>query len=140
MKLSKLWHYLRLMGWVLLLQGSAALVWAVLPNPAIGFPNVVLRLLQTDPLHALIHVGWGMFLLKRLNSPTQEPTIAPQSRIIQAGWAFGIFYMIMGITGILVHHPLGMRLDRGENLFHFVSASIALLFAARSTARIPEYK
>jgi hypothetical protein len=33
------------------------------------------------------------------------------------------------VLGVVVHHPLGLRLDRGENVFHLIVGPITLALA-----------
>jgi hypothetical protein len=40
--------------------------------------------------------------------------------------AFGVFYTALAALGIVVHHPFGLRLDRGENVFHLLVGPITL--------------
>ena len=51
--------------------------------------------------------------------------------------AFGVFYTALAVLGVVVHHPLGLRLDRGENVFHFiVGRSLALGLVAIRAHRV----
>ncbi len=40
--------------------------------------------------------------------------------------AFGVFYTALAVLGLVVHHPFGLRLDRGENVFHLLVGPITL--------------
>jgi hypothetical protein len=40
--------------------------------------------------------------------------------------AFGVFYTALAVLGLAVHHPFGLRLDRGENVFHLLVGPITL--------------
>ncbi len=43
---------------------------------------------------------------------------------------FGVFYTGLAVLGVIAHHRLGPRLDRGENVFHFIVGPITLALAA----------
>jgi hypothetical protein len=43
--------------------------------------------------------------------------------------AFGVFYTALAVLGLAVHHPFGLRLDRGENVFHLLVGPITLALA-----------
>ena len=47
---------------------------------------------------------------------------------------FGVFYTGLAIAGLTIHHPLGMRLDRGENVFHLL---VGLQSPRQSTTTLP---
>jgi hypothetical protein len=54
--------------------------------------------------------------------------------------AFGVFYTALAVLGVVVHHPFGLRLDRGENVFHLIVGPITLalaLVALRVQQRLP---
>jgi hypothetical protein len=40
--------------------------------------------------------------------------------------SFGVFYTALAVLGVAVHHPFGLRLDRGENVFHLLVGPITL--------------
>ena len=40
--------------------------------------------------------------------------------------AFGVFYTALAVLGLAVHHPFGLRLDQGENVFHLLVGPITL--------------
>ena len=37
-----------------------------------------------------------------------------------------MFYTALAVLGLAVHHPLGLRLDRGENIFHLLVGPVSL--------------
>ena len=48
---------------------------------------------------------------------------------------FGVFYTGLAIAGLAIHHPLGMRLDRGENVFHLLVGPGSLAVGLASVRR-----
>ena len=109
--------YLALVGSVLLAQGLAS--WALDASGHAGnqLPN---RFANSDPWHAGIHVAWGAVMLVALLRGLDE------RGCIRLTLAFGVFYTGLGLLGVAVHHPLGLRLDRGENVFHLLVGPITL--------------
>ena len=48
---------------------------------------------------------------------------------VRLALAFGVFYSALAVLGVVVHHPFGLRLDRGENVFHLLVGPITLALA-----------
>ncbi len=48
---------------------------------------------------------------------------------ITLGFVFGTFYTLLGLLGIVVHDPFGMRLELPENVFHLTVGPTTLLVA-----------
>jgi hypothetical protein len=109
--------YLAILGGTLLVQGllSWALDWS--GNAESRLPY---RLANSDPRHALIHVVWGAVMLVIVARGTDERGYA------MLALAFGVFYTALAVLGVMVHHPLGLRLDQGENAFHFLVGPLTL--------------
>ena len=122
--------YIGVLGATLLGQGllSWLLDWS--GHAGNGMPA---RLANSDPRHALIHVAWGAGMLGILAAGLDERGCA------RLALAFGVFYTALAVLGIAVHHPLGLRLDRGENAFHLLVGPSAVLvgLAARRLGPAP---
>jgi hypothetical protein len=123
--------YLALLGGTLLAQGlvSWALDWS--GHASNQLPN---RFANSDPRHAAIHVAWGAVMLVLVVRGLDERGYA------RLALAFGVFYTGLAVLGVVVHHPFGLRLDRGENVFHFIVGPITLALAAaayRLQQRLP---
>ncbi|MFN8471685.1 MAG: hypothetical protein U0822_05785 [Anaerolineae bacterium] len=112
--------FLGIAGALLLLQGSASLVRVAL---AIPVPELVLDFTNADPLHATIHIIWGIVMLLALVLPVSERARALLVLV------FGVFYTVLAFLGTLVYHPFGLQLGLGENVFHFVVGPLALIVA-----------
>jgi len=112
--------YLALLGATLLGQGLAswALDWSGHASNQLPY-----RFANSDPRHALIHVAWGAVMLVLVVRGMDERGYA---RL--ALW-FGLFYTALAALGLAVHHPFGLRLDRGENVFHLIVGPITLALA-----------
>jgi hypothetical protein len=116
-------RYLAAMGGLLLAQGTASLA---LRAGGVELAPLAQAFVNADPLHAVVHVAWGLaLLLAALFAPSPRPL---------AGLAlvFGVFYSGLALLGTAVHHPLGLLLGLGENVFHFVVGPITLLLGARA--------
>jgi hypothetical protein len=107
--------YLLAVGLLLLVQGAISL----LVRAAGDDPHATSRLLS-DPLHATVHLVWGIALLVVL--ARRDVAAANKAALI-----FGLFYVGLLILGLSVHHPLGMQIDGKENAFHAVVGPAALL-------------
>lgn len=112
--------YLGLLGAGLLLQGLVSLA---LGLAGVAPPDVTLDFLRADPLHAAIHIAWGLAMAAAVARGSDD------ARLVRLGLAFGAFYVALAALGLLVHHPLGLRLDPGENGFHAIVGPLALALA-----------
>ena len=118
--------YLIVLGATLLGQGVLSWLLDATANDSNQLPW---RFANSDPRHALIHVVWGTVMLVLLLRGLDE------QGCVRLAIAFGVFYTALAVLGIVVHHPFGLRLDRGENLFHLLVGPITLavgLVAARA--------
>lgn len=106
--------YVMLLGIGLFLEGLFDFVLGVTSTPSF------LSWIHPDPRHDVIHIIWGLAImaLPLLSSHTFRPAMLATS--------FGCFYLGLGFIGVLVHHPLGLRLDPPENVFHFTVGTLAL--------------
>src|SRR4051794_14577513 len=118
-------HVLRFYLWVLmgglLLQGIGSLFFRLVPALPANMPLLVRGAFGIDFWHAWIHIGWGLAGLAVLRvAPTRAPPM-------WLALSFGLFYTMLGIWGVLAHHPLGLELDLPENLFHLTAGPLSLL-------------
>jgi hypothetical protein len=115
--------FLGLLGAGLLGQGTASLLLASLGLASNHLPQ---RFANSDPLHASIHVIWGVAMIALVLLGLSDADATGLALI------FGVFYTGLAIAGLAIHHPLGMRLDRGENVFHLLvgPGSLAVGLAA----------
>ena len=116
--------YLIVLGVTLLGQGLVSWVVGATVNDSNQLPW---RFANSDPRHAFIHVVWGAVILVLLLRGLDE------RGCIRLALAFGVFYSALAVLGIAVHHPFGLRLDRGENLFHLLVGPITLALGLVAT-------
>jgi hypothetical protein len=74
-----------------------------------------------DPLHAGIHLAWGVAMLATLATRGDRETLSGLAI------AFGMFYVALAFLGVLVYHPFGLMLGPGENAFHFIVGPTSLV-------------
>ena len=104
-----------LIGAGLLLQGVLSLALRAAGALDPGHNGLV----TSDVAHAAIHAVWGAVLLAAgLRLPAE-----PLRRLLLA---FAAFYGALAVLGLALHHPLGLRLDRDQNLFHVLVTALAL--------------
>ena len=89
-----------------------------------------------DTRHNLLHVVWGVPLIAI--AVTSHGRSA--SRVAWAAVVFGVFYVGLGVLGLVLDRPFGLLLGPGENAFHFIVGPLALLLglpgrSARSAQR-----
>jgi hypothetical protein len=114
------WYLWVLMGG-LLIQGIGSLIFRLVPALLANMPLLVRGAFGIDFWHAWIHILWGVAGLTVLAiSRTREP-------LIRLAVSFGVFYTLLGVWGVLAHHPLNLALDLPENVFHLTAGPLSLL-------------
>jgi hypothetical protein len=112
--------YVLALGAGLLVEGGALLLVNALALPlAIG---------TNDTPHNLLHGVGGVGLLG-IVAASRRNTVAC------AAVVFGVFYIALGVIGVLVDRPFGLLLGPGENVFHFTVGPLALLLGALALSR-----
>jgi hypothetical protein len=119
--------FLAVLGAALLAQGALSLL---LDATDLASNDVPQRFANADPAHAVIHVVWGVVIVVLVRRGL------PDAAAARLALVFGVFYTALGIAGVVVHHPLGLRLDRGENAFHLIVGPAALAVGLVSGARV----
>jgi len=112
--------YVLALGAGLLLEGGGLLLVNALALP--------LPVGTNDTRHNLLHVVWGIGLLAIAATP-QGPG---SRRVAWASFVFGVFYVTLGVLGVLLDRPFGLLLGPGENAFHLIVGPLALLIGARA--------
>ena len=115
--------YVLCLGALLLLEGGGLLLADQL--------NLQLGLSASDSRHNLLHVAWGIPLL------VVALTSGLSRRVTWAAVIFGVFYVSLGIAGLVSNQAFGLQLGLGENIFHFTVGPLALLlglWALRSSS------
>jgi hypothetical protein len=117
--------YVLALGAGLLLEGGGLLLVNALAIPlAVG---------TNDTRHNLLHVVWGIGLV----AIAATPQGVGSTRVAWAALVFGVFYVTLGVLGVLIDRPFGLLLGPGENVFHFVVGPLALILGARALSTRP---
>jgi len=112
--------YVLTLGSGLLLEGAGLLLVNALALPlAVG---------TNDIRHNLLHIVWGIGLLAIAATPQGSGS----TRVAWAAVVFGIFYIALGVLGVLLDRPFGLLLGPGENVFHFIVGPVALVLGWRA--------
>jgi hypothetical protein len=116
-----LYIYLWLTMSLLFIQGSGSLLLQLRPDIEAATPWLLATLMNSNIPHAILHIIWGSIGLVIL--------LFFRSRAVRMGLGltFGVFYTLLGLLGIFVYHPFGMRLEFPENLFHLTVGPLMLV-------------
>ena len=128
------WYLLLLMGG-LLAQGLGSLAFRLVPALPAAAPYLVRGILGIDFWHAWIHILWGAAGIALLLLQRGTPAA------VRLALIFGLFYTALGILGVTLHHPFGLKLDVFENGFHLTAGPLTLglgAWGARRTTSILE--
>ncbi|HEY7035613.1 MAG TPA: hypothetical protein VH482_30005 [Thermomicrobiales bacterium] len=123
-------RYLWVVGAGLLVQGTLTLVAIAIWGDAGAHRTH--GILNHDARHGLLHVLWGLALLVTVNLKSRAPLLVGDAIVI------GVFYLALGVLGIVTHDPFGLLLGPGENGFHLIvggSALVVGLLALRAGTR-----
>jgi len=119
--------YVLALGAGLLVEGGGLLLVQAMALP--------LPVGTNDTRHNLLHVVWGIALLGIVLVPRGRSS----HRVAWAAVVFGVFYIALGVLGVVVDRPFGLLLGPGENAFHFTVGPLALLFGVWALSR-PAYR
>jgi len=116
-----LYIYLWLTMSLLFMQGSGSLLLRLRPDIESITPGLLATLMNGNIPHAILHIVWGTIGLIIL--------ITQRSYNIRLGLGliFGLFYTLLGLLGIFVFNPFGLRLGWQENLFHLTVGPLMLI-------------
>ena len=103
------------------MQGSGSLLLRLRPDIESITPGLLATLMNGNIPHAILHIVWGTIGLIIL--------ITQRSYNIRLGLGliFGLFYTLLGLLGIFLFNPFGLRLGWQENLFHLTVGPLMLI-------------
>jgi hypothetical protein len=110
--------YVLVLGVGLLVEGGGLLLLDRLGIPADSGTS--------DAGRNVLYFAWGIALVGI--SITARGHAA--TRVIWAALVFGSFYVAMAVLGLTIERPFGLLLGPGENIFHFMIGSLALVLGA----------
>jgi Domain of unknown function (DUF4383) len=116
-----LYIYLWLTMSLLFIQGSGSLLLRLRPDIEAITPGLLATIMNGNIPHAILHIVWGTIGLIILM------TQRSYSVRLGLGLTFGLFYTLLGILGIFVSNPFGLRLAWQENLFHLTVGPLMLI-------------
>lgn len=117
---------------LLLVQGTGSLILRLSPAIEAATPEPFATIMNGNLPHAILHMVWGALGL--LYMFTQRGDRAR----LGLGFTFSIFYTGLGILGLFVSDPFGLRLAWQENLFHLTVGPLMLLLSLLAW-RKPEF-
>ena len=106
---------------LLFIQGIGSLLLRLRSDIEAITPVLLATLMNGNIPHAILHIVWGTIGLTIL--------ITQRSYRVRfgLGLTFGLFYTLLGILGIFVLNPFGLRLGWQENLFHLTIGPLMLI-------------
>jgi hypothetical protein len=116
---------------LLLVQGGASLVLRLAPELEARTPWLLATLANGNLPHAVLHVAWGLAGLLYLALVRSARARRPLAVV------FGVFYTSLGLLGLLVQQPFGLRLEFPENLFHLTVGPVMLVLAWLARRPLP---
>ena len=118
--------YAWVLGGGLLVQGVLTEVFLAVTDRAARWTHGVL---SYDARHGAVHIVWGMALVLLLLARVGTRGLA------RGVVVFGLFYLALGVLGVVIHNPFGLMLGPGENGFHFIVGTSALLIGGMALCR-----
>jgi hypothetical protein len=113
--------YTAISGIFLLLQGTSTLAFRLYPPLDHAFP-ALLATTHMIPIHSTLHIITGILAVVILYRHKER----------EAFWfafGFGLFYLILGLSGILSGHPLGLGLQPFDHPIHLVLGVVGISVA-----------
>ncbi len=114
--------YTLVAGGFLLLQGTSTLIFLLYPPLDHAFP-ALLQATRMIPVHSTLHIVSGLLALAVLR----------WGGLIGAWWfalLFGIFYTVLGLTGLITGLQFGLGLQPFDHPFHLLAGIPGLVAAA----------
>jgi hypothetical protein len=110
----------------LLAQGVSTLAFRLYPPLDHAFP-ALLAVTQMIPVHSMLHIFTGLLAVVILFRGNEREAI---------GFAggFGLFYLTLGLGGVLSGHPLGLGLQPFDHPIHLALGLVGVFVAYHSSS------
>lgn len=119
--------YTAVAGIFLLLQGISTLAFRLIPALDQAFP-ALLAATHMIPIHSTLHIITGLLAVTILYRNTGR----------EAFWfslGFGLFYLALGLSGILSGHPMGLGLQPFDHPIHLALGIVGIFTAFLETKK-----
>lgn len=119
--------YTTVVGIFLLLQGTSTLVFRLIPSLDQAFPALLANT-QMIPIHSTLHIITGLLAITILYRNTGR----------EAFWftlGFGLFYLALGLSGLLSGRPMGLGLQPFDHPIHLALGVVGIFTAFLETKK-----
>lgn len=119
--------YTAVAGIFLLLQGISTLTFRLIPALDAAFP-ALLATTHMIPIHSTLHIITGLLAVAILYRNAGR----------EAFWfalGFGLFYLLLGLSGMLSGHPMGLGLQPFDHPIHLVLGVVGIFTAFLETKK-----
>ncbi len=116
--------YTATVGIFLLLQGISTLVFRLYPALDHAFP-ALLAATQMIPVHSILHIATGVLAVAILY-------LGKEREAFWFAFGFGLFYLGLGLAGMLSGRQLGLGLQPFDHPIHLALGLIGLICAGLS--------
>jgi hypothetical protein len=114
--------YTAIAGIFLLLQGTSTLAFRLYPPLDHAFPSL-LAITHMIPIHSTLHIVTGLLAVAVLYRGGERG-------VFWFALGFGLFYLGLGLAGVLSGHPMGLGLQPFDHPIHLVLGVVGVLVAA----------
>lgn len=116
-----------LAGILLLLQGASTLLFRLIPSLDRAFP-ALLAVTQMIPVHSALHIVTGIVALSIFYRGGERDAL-------WFTWGFSVFYLTLGLAGLLSGHTLGLGLQPFDHPVHIMLGLLGFFAAYLSSSR-----
>jgi hypothetical protein len=119
--------YTAVAGIFLLIQGTSTLIFRLVPSLDQAFP-ALLATTHMIPIHSALHIVTGLLAV----------AILYRNKGREAFWfslGFGLFYLLLGLSGMLSGHPMGLGLQPFDHPIHLALGAVGLFTAFLETKK-----
>ena len=119
--------YTAVAGIFLLLQGTSTLIFRLVPSLDQAFP-ALLATTHMIPMHSALHIVTGLLAVAILYRNKGR-----EAFLFSLG--FGLFYLLLGLSGMLSGHPMGLGLQPFDHPIHLALGIVGIFTAFLETKK-----